>query len=302
MKKCYRNSQYEIYHAESIEWLSSRRASSFHAVVTDPPFGLIEYSEREIRSRARGNGIWRLPNSRDGATRQPTPRYTVLTVPDRSKLRGFVLRTSAELFRVLVPGAHVFWATHPLFSHIVCEAFADVGFEKRGEVIRTVITLRGGDRPKGAHEEFRDVCVIPKACWEPWVLFRKPLRGRIQDNLRRFGTGGLRMNSRPFRDLIHSKPATKAERKIAPHPSLKPQQFMRQVVWAALPLGRGVIMDPFMGSGATIAAAESLGLTSIGIEQSIRYFRMARKAIPALAALEFPDDIKALNRNGKITQ
>lgn len=28
------------------------------------------------------------------------------------------------------------------------------GFEKRGEVIRLVQTLRGGDRLKNAHEEF----------------------------------------------------------------------------------------------------------------------------------------------------
>jgi site-specific DNA-methyltransferase (adenine-specific) len=277
---------FHIYRADAIEWLSKQRANSIHAVVTDPPFGLLEYSAKQIQNRAQGNGIWRLPNSRDGAKRQPTPRYTVLTVPDRSKLRGFVLQTSAELFRVLVPGAHIFWATHPLFSHIVCEAFTEVGFEKRGEVIRTVGTLRGGDRPKGAHDEFHDVCVLPKGCWEPWVLFRKPLRGRIQDNLRRFGTGGLRMNSRPFRDLIASRPATRIEREIAPHPSLKPQQFLREVVWAALPLGRGVILDPFMGSGSTIAAAQALGLESIGVERSPRYFQMARRAIPALAALK----------------
>jgi DNA modification methylase len=282
---------FEIYRADAIEWLSKRRANTIHAIVTDPPFGLLEYSEKEIRNRAHGNGIWRLPNSRDGAKRQPTPRYTVLTIPDRSKLRGFILQTSAELFRVLVPGAHVFWATHPLFSHIVCEAFAEVGFEKRGEIIRTVKTLRGGDRPKGAHQEFRNVCVLPKGCWEPWVLFRKPLRGRIQDNLRRFGTGGLRMDSHPFRDLIVSRPATRAEREIASHPSLKPQQFMRQVVWASLPLGRGIVLDPFMGSGSTIAAAQSLGLQSIGLERSAKYFQIARKAIPALAALEIASDI-----------
>jgi len=46
------------------------------------------------------------------------------------------------------------------------------------------------------------------------------------------------------------------ERKIAPHPSLKPQAFMRQLVRAALPLGRGVILDPFMGAGSTVAAAK----------------------------------------------
>ena len=35
------------------------------------------------------------------------------------------------------------------------------GFEKRGEVIRLVQTLRGGFKPKGAEEDFPDVSVMP---------------------------------------------------------------------------------------------------------------------------------------------
>jgi site-specific DNA-methyltransferase (adenine-specific) len=109
---------------------------------------------------------------------------------------------------------------------------------------------------------------MPKSCWELWGLFRKPCQGRVQDNLRRWGTGGLRRISRhePFKDLIPSAPARGKEREIAPHPSLKPQHFLRQIVRAALPLGKGVILDPFMGSGLTIAAAAACGLRSIGLE------------------------------------
>jgi hypothetical protein len=66
------------------------------------------------------------------------------------------------------------------------------GFEKRGEIIRLVQTLRGGDRPKNAHNEFPDVTVMPRSCWEPWGIFRKSCEGRVQDNLRKWGTGGLR--------------------------------------------------------------------------------------------------------------
>ncbi len=280
---------YEIYNADAFEWLSSAPDNSIHAVVTDPPYGLVEYTEKELAKLKNGRGgVWRIPPSFDGQKRSPLPRFTVLTEPERKALRGFFTRLANSLIRVLVPGGHIFVATNPLVSYLVYEPFINAGFEKRGEIIRTVYTLRGGDRPKNAHEEFPDVSVMPKSCWEPWGLFRKPCEGRVQDNLRKWKTGGLRRVSRnePFKDLIPSSPARGFERRIAPHPSLKPQQFLRQIVHAALPLGEGVILDPFMGSGSTIAAAAACGLRSIGLEVKPEYFKLAQSAIPRLAALK----------------
>jgi site-specific DNA-methyltransferase (adenine-specific) len=69
---------------------------------------------------------------------------------------------------------------------------------------------------------------------------------------------------------------------LAPHPSLKPQAFLRQVVRGVLPLGEGIVLDPFAGAGSTLAAAEAVGYRSIGIEKDRHYFEMARKAIPRL--------------------
>jgi site-specific DNA-methyltransferase (adenine-specific) len=132
---------------------------------------------------------------------------------------------------------------------------------------------------------------MPKSGFEPWLLFRKPCEGRVQDNLRKWGTGGLRRVSdeEPFGDLLRCAPARGRERELAPHPSLKPQALMRRLVRAALPMDRGVLLDPFMGSGATIAAATALGIESIGLELDLEYFALARAAIPELAALAVKD-------------
>ena len=72
---------------------------------------------------------------------------------------------------------------------------------------------------------------------------------------------------------------------ISDHPCLKPQHFMRIIVRSLLPLGAGTILDPFMGSGSTIAAAEAIGYNSIGLEVDSDYFQLAKKTIPRLAAL-----------------
>lgn len=285
--------RYEIVRADAFEWLSAAKPCSVHAVVTDPPYGLLEYTPTQLEKMRNGRGgVWRIPPSFDGCRRRPLPRFTVLREADRAALRHFFARLADSLRRVLVPGAHVFIATNPLVSHLVYEPFIAAGFEKRGEIIRVVRTLRGGDRPKNAHQEFSDVSVMPKSCWEPWGLFRKPCEGRVQDNLHRWGTGGLRRISldEPFRDLIFSSPARGIERELAPHPSLKPQKFLRKIVRAALPLGTGVVLDPFMGSGSTIAAASALGLRSVGLEIDPDYFEMAGRAIPRLIEFEPPED------------
>ncbi len=278
--------RYSLYLADCLVWMDQQSANSIHAIVTDPPYGLKEYNSEEKRKLRRGKGgIWRIPPAFDGCVRSPLPRFTVLTEDDHSRLRHFFSDFARRAFRILVPGAHVFIATNPLLSHLVYGPFLASGFEKRGEVIRLVQTLRGGDRPKNAHREFADVSVMPRSSWEPWGLFRKPCEGRVQDNLRKWKTGGLRRISSaiPFGDVIPSSPTRPEERALSPHPSLKPQAFMRQIVRASLPLGTGVVLDPFMGGGSTVAAAISLRYESIGVEMDPAFFNIASDAIHGLA-------------------
>ncbi len=278
-----------LFHADCFDWLERRDDNSIHAVVTDPPYGLHEYTpEQQLKLRNRKGGVWRIPPSFDGHLRSPLPRFTTLTDMQREELRSFFFVWARLLLPRLVPGANVVVASNPLLSFIVSGALADAGLERRGEIIRLVMTMRGGDRPKHAHEEFEGVSVMPRSMWEPWLVYRKPIEGRVQDNLRKWGTGGFRRPSkdRPFGDVIQSAPTRSGERALAPHPSLKPQAFLRQVVRAVLPLGKGTILDPFAGAGSTVAAAEAVGYQSIGVEKDIHYFTIARKAIPKLIAFK----------------
>jgi len=279
---------YELVLGNCFDWLRQRVPASIHAIVTDPPYGLKEYTREETDKLRDGHGgVWRIPPAFDGSERMPVPRFTVLTAEDKQALQGFFAEWATLAYQALVPGGHVFIATNPLVSHLLYIVLEQAGFEKRGEIIRLVQTLRGGDRPKNAHEEFRDVTVMPRSAWEPWGLFRKPCEGRVQDNLRNWKAGGLRRVSdeQPFTDVIKSAPTRPDERDFAPHPSLKPQAFMRQIVRAALPLAEGIVLDPFMGGGSTIAAACALGYQSIGIEADEVFYRTAVKAIPDLARL-----------------
>jgi DNA modification methylase len=275
--------------ADALEWLASLPAGSLHAVVTDPPYSLIEYAAKDQRKlRAGRGGVWRIPPALDGVERAPLPRFTVLSSAELTALSTFFTVLGTALHRILVPGAHIFVASNPLLSTLTFHALQQTGFEKRGEVVRLVQTLRGGDRPKGAEAQFAGVSVMARSAWEPWGIFRKPTEGTVAENLKRWGTGGLRRISgeAPFKDVIASAPTGRAERAIAAHPSLKPQAFLRQLVRAALPLGVGIVYDPFAGSASTLAAAQAVGYQAVGTERDSQYYRMGCKAFDPLAALK----------------
>ena len=276
-----------LHEADCLSWLCDQPDNSFEAVVTDPPYGMVEYTPSQMSKLRNGRGgVWRIPPSIGGHQRKPVPRFTVLDDSDIAQLYDFFRAWGEALRSKLVPGAHVLIATSPLFSHVVSQAMVDAAFEKRAEIVRLTQTLRGGDRPKNAEDEFSGISVMPRSAWEPWILVRKPCEGTVAANLRKWKTGGLRrLPTGPFVDVIASGPTRSSERALAPPPSLKPQAFLRQVVRAILPLGEGTVLDTFAGSGSTLAACESIGYSGVGVELDPEYVSMAATAIPLLAQL-----------------
>jgi DNA modification methylase len=284
-----RKKMHRIEHADCFEWLKQQPAHSLQAVCTDPPYGVLEFSEKELaKLRIGRGGVWRLPPKVGGSQRDPLPRFTVLTDGQKEQLRDYFRDWGKLLMPVLVPGAHVCVAGHPILQYLVQSAMAMAGFEIRPAIVRLYYGFRGGDRPKNAEKEFPEVCVSPKGAYEPWMLFRKPIgEGTVAENLRKWKTGALRRLSadKPLPDAIPSGRTPKREEAIADHPCLKPQHFMRILVRSLLPLGEGTILDPFLGAGSTVAAACAVGYDAVGVELDAEYFAMAQKAIPKLAAL-----------------
>lgn len=294
---------YQIHHANCFDWLRECKPCSLHAVCTDPPYGVLEFTEKELsKLRAGSGGVWRLPPMIGGSRRDPLPRFTVLTAAQKLELRRYFHDWGKILWPALVPGAHVCVAGHPILQPLVQVAMMEAGYEVRTAIMRVYFSFRGGDRPKNAEREFPEVCVTPKGAYEPWMLFRKPIKAKtVAENLRKWKTGGLRRLSvdKPLPDSIPSGRTPDREEAISNHPCLKPQHFMRIIVRTLLPLGEGTVLDSFMGSGSTIAAAEAVGYDSVGIELDNEYFKLAERSIPRLAAL-YPDFVgQELQMNGE---
>src|SRR5947207_9257573 len=112
-----KSAAFQLYQQDALLWLEEGESASVHAIVTDPPYGLVEYSAVEQRKlRAGRGGVWRIPPSFDGHRRSPLPRFTVLEESDLRRLREFFFMWGRECIRVLTPGAHVAMASNPLLA------------------------------------------------------------------------------------------------------------------------------------------------------------------------------------------
>ncbi|MDQ3139370.1 MAG: site-specific DNA-methyltransferase, partial [Pseudomonadota bacterium] len=133
----------KLFHADCFDWLAARDEASIHAVVTDPPYGLTEYSQKELEKLRSGQGgVWRVPPSFDGHQRAPLPRFTIMSDGDRKELHAFFKRFGALVARAIVPGGNVVIATNPLFHHVVASAMSEGGLELRGTIVRLTMTMR----------------------------------------------------------------------------------------------------------------------------------------------------------------
>ncbi len=278
----------EIQNIDCFEWLAGRVPKSLHAVCTDPPYGLVEFTPGEVAKLRNGKGgVWRIPPSFDGKKRNPLPRFSVLTLEQRQNIEKYFQQWAEALRPALIPGAHVLVASNPVLSSHVFQGLLSSGLEPRATLMRVYHGFRGGDRPKNAEQEFPELCVSPRGNYEPWLLFRRPIEEKtVAQNLRKWGVGALRMleSGGPVPDVIPSSKTPAIEKSISDHPSLKPQQLLRFLCRMVMPT-EGILLDPFMGSGSTIAACEAIGIDSIGLEVDTHYFSAASEAIPKLAKL-----------------
>lgn len=85
--------------------------------------------------------------------------------------------------------------------------------------------------------------------------------------------------------LVQSGMAEAIEEAVSDHPTLKPQHLLRILTRSLLPLGKGQVLDPFCGSGSTLAACQAVGYDAIGIEVDDDYFASLHTNIRQLSGL-----------------
>jgi site-specific DNA-methyltransferase (adenine-specific)/modification methylase len=75
--------------------------------------------------------------------------------------------------------------------------------------------------------------------------------------------------------LVQGKERIRGWDNRAIHPTQKPEEMLRRIIFASSNKG-DIVLDPFLGSGTTTSVAKKLSRNWIGIEKDKKYFKVAK--------------------------
>lgn len=249
MQPYYEQGGIAIYHGEALDVLRSLPDGSVDALVTDPPYssGGQFRSDRQASPDAKYRGFSHSPDE----TRKPKAEYGSFAGDSRDQ-RGFSAWVGAWAFQALRAtraGGHAFVFTDWRQLPIGTDAIQMGGWVWRGVLV-----------------------------WDKGV--GRPVKGRFRNHLEfvLWGTNGAPTGgSEPVYPsaLIAVPTVSPRERQ---HVTQKPAEILKHLLSVA---GDGplTVLDPFMGSGSTLVAAQELGLRAIGIEIDERYCEIAARRL-----------------------
>ena len=219
----------ELYHGDCRAFLSHYNGPAFDAVITDPPYS----SGGATLSERSASTAEKYTNTKRNC---PFPDFAGDQMDARSWLHMMAdvfadARVHCHDGAVLV--AFCDWRQMPLLTDAVQWA----GWQWRGTLVWDKLTSR-------------------------------PQKGRFrqQAEFAVWASNGKLPIDRPVSVLPGVFKAANVQGMQRIHQTQKPEEIMRQICKICLPGGR--ILDPFAGSGSTLAAAELEGYNSVGVELS----------------------------------
>ena len=171
-----------VHHGDCRDVMRAMEAESFHACVTDPPYGLSEHRTEDVLECLRA---WL-----DGREYEPKKRGFMGKAWD-----GWVPGPTywREVYRVLKPGAHLVCFAGARTGDLMGIAIRLAGFEVRD----TLSWNYGSGFPKSHNldGDWDGYGTALKPAWEPIILARKPLRGTVAANVQAHGCGALAIDA-----------------------------------------------------------------------------------------------------------
>lgn len=283
------NHRFEL--GDCFEKLKTIPDNSIDMCLTDPPYFI--------------DGLGDEWDTDDIEKRLPTKNGTIKSLPKGMKFdpeqgirfQEFMEKVSTEVFRVLKPGGFFISFSQARLYHRMTIAVEESGFEIRDmlgwtysgqakafsqdHIIRKQKNMT--DAEKDALIKELEGWKTPqlRPCIEPMCLAQKPTEGTFINNWQKYGVGLVDVknqweNQFPGNIIYCSKPTKKEKGDFNDHVSVKPVTLCKHLIKLFSQKG-ATVLDPFLGSGTTMVAAELAGRNSIGFEMSPKYFEIIKK-------------------------
>ena len=283
------NHRFEL--GDCFEKLKTIPDNSIDMCLTDPPYFI--------------DGLGDEWNTDDIEKRLPTKNGTIKSLPKGMKFdpeqgirfQEFMSRVSTEVFRVLKPGGFFISFSQARLYHRMTVAVEDSGFEIRdmlGWTYSGQAKAFSQDhiirKQKNMTDDKKDTLIKElqgwktpqlRPCIEPMCLAQKPTEGTFIANWQKYGVGLVNVRNTwedqfPGNIIYCSKPTKKEKGDFNDHVSVKPVRLCEHLIKLFSKKG-ATVLDPFLGSGTTMVAAELAGCNSVGFEMSSKYFEIIKK-------------------------
>ena len=269
------------------------------ACITDPPYNY-EFIGRQWNDEEINRRIERVKESKTlvknipyGSGLAGGVRNARWYQRNQENITGYInwcKEWGRELFKVCKHGAPV-----AVFSSTRTAAHVQIALEEAGFYTRDMLVFRrhsgipkglnlkgklekinhpDAEKWKGWHTCFRNE-------WESIVLVQKPLLNNYWETLQETGVGVFKTinENGTFQSNILEGYGSKSETQFA-HCTIKPLELIKKLILMLVPKSNNnIILDPFAGSGTTLAAAQQLGYHFTGIEVEAKYVKIIEKRL-----------------------
>lgn len=277
-----------LIHGDSIEILKTFPGNFVHAIISDIPYGIgcgdWDILHRNTNSAYGGSSPAQV--SGGGLFKRRGKPLNGWSESDKNiprEYQAWCESWAGSWLRVLKPGGTCFIFAGRRYAHRCITALEDCGFtfrdmlswEKnnaphRAQRLSEIYRRRGDSQNAAKWEGWRVANLRP--LFEPILWFQKPYRtgGTIADNVIDYGLGAWNesaMSKYNAHDDICSNiiRVAASQNDSGLHIAQKPLKLMELLI-SLVTLEGQIVLDPFMGSGTTCAAAKNLRRHYIGID------------------------------------
>lgn len=235
----YQDNYVTLYHGDCRDVLDQLEPLSIDHIITDPPYGLEEFSVARghaMHTMNRANHVnagWDKGEGWETLMRQTFHKATPLLAPRANVLSFTDIRKIGQMIDLM---------------------------PKEFYYKTTGVWHKTNPIPRNMNYRFVDSI----EAWVHWVSGAK--------------TGTFNNHGKPIHNFTESSVTPGSERKHGKHPTQKPMRIMQHFIELLTSPG-DTVLDPFAGSATTLVAARNLGRRAIGIERDDGYAEEARKRL-----------------------